>query len=131
MATKATAGECVPWALVERSSGIMFGTCGINAIDPETMTGELGYALSEPFWGKGYATEAARAVRDFSFSTLKLELLNAVCNLENLPSAHVLEKIGMTFVGTVERLSVKEQAVHTLRSFSLDRAGWNALVVKT
>ena len=77
-----------PWAVVEKSSTETIGYCGLFYYpdvcgQPET---EIGYRLARPHWGRGYATEAAKAVRDYAFNTLHLSRLIAMIDLaEGLP----------------------------------------------
>lgn len=69
---------------------------------------ELGYALGKTFWGKGYATETARAVARYGFEQANLERIFAVVIPENVPSARVLEHLGFAYEkdGTLYNLSV-------------------------
>jgi RimJ/RimL family protein N-acetyltransferase len=57
---------------------------------------EIGWRLAVEHWGKGYATEGARAVLAFGFETLHLEEIVSFTTTGNLPSRRVMEKIGMT-----------------------------------
>ena len=82
-------------ALGKKQSGELIGNCGIRGSDENTFAGQLGYEVAPDYWGKGYATEAARAVLDFGFTKLKLERISAECVLENQRSCRVLEKLGM------------------------------------
>lgn len=68
---------------------------------------EFGFLLNCRFWRKGYATEAARAVVEWAFSLPSLWRLSATCDTENLASARVLEKVGLTREGTLRRLIVR------------------------
>ena len=69
----------------------------IDGIGPEY---ELGYALGTRWWGLGYATEAASAVRDYALGELALPRVLALVRPDNAASIHVVEKIGMERVGT-------------------------------
>lgn len=60
---------------------------------------EIGYWLGLPYWGKGYATEAAQAAVDFAFGWLGADRLRAHHMLENAASARVLRKLGFVAVG--------------------------------
>lgn len=88
-----------PYAVVERQSRQVIGYCGlfffpdING-QPEV---EIGYRLARAAWGHGYASEAARAVRDFAFQTLCLKRLIAMIDPDNHASIRVAEKLGMTY----------------------------------
>jgi RimJ/RimL family protein N-acetyltransferase len=56
---------------------------------------EVGYALGRPYWGSGYATEAARAVRDHALGPMGRERLIAFIRPDNVRSRRVAEKLGM------------------------------------
>lgn len=64
---------------------------------------EIGYWIGVPFWGRGYATEAAGAVLGHGFETLKLNRIYAACFARNAASARVLQKIGMRHEGTLRQ----------------------------
>lgn len=84
-------------------AGAIIGDCGlvpIARIGPEI---EIGYRLARRFWGRGYATEAARAVLHHAFTTLRLDKVIAVTIPENYPSQHVLAKIGLRRVGLTDK----------------------------
>ena len=88
-----------PLAVVEKSSTETIGYCGLFYFpdvcgQPET---EIGYRLVRPYWGRGYATEAARAVRDYAFNILRLPRLIAMIDPQNVASIRVVEKLGMHY----------------------------------
>lgn len=56
---------------------------------------DFGYVFRREAWGKGYATEGARAILTFGFGELKMHRIIATCDVRNVASAHVLEKLGM------------------------------------
>ncbi len=87
------------WAVVKKSSDTVIGYCGLFAFPdicghPEV---ELGYRLARRFWGRGYATEAARAVRDHAFNILQLPRLISLIDPSNRRSIRVAEKLGMRY----------------------------------
>jgi RimJ/RimL family protein N-acetyltransferase len=82
-------------AVVLRSSGELIGNCGIRKDFASAREADMGYELSPEHWGRGYATEAARAVLRFGFAELGVHRVWSCCVPENTASAHVLEKIGM------------------------------------
>lgn len=61
--------------------------------------GELGYVIGAGCWGRGYATEAAESLLSFGMDELGLSEITATCRPENVASARVLEKIGMSRSG--------------------------------
>jgi [ribosomal protein S5]-alanine N-acetyltransferase len=74
--------------------GELIGAIGLEVTQPHARA-ELGYWIAVPRWGKGYATEAARAMLMFAFETLNLQRVTAHHFARNRASGRVLEKIGM------------------------------------
>lgn len=93
------------WALgfmaVERSSGTVVGSCGFKG--PPTADGvvEVAYGTEPNHRGKGYATEAARALTEFAFASGCVRLVCAHAKPDNGASARVLEKCGFRCIGEV------------------------------
>jgi [ribosomal protein S5]-alanine N-acetyltransferase len=88
-----------PWAVVEKSSSETVGYCGLfyfPAIDGQPEV-EIGYRLIRAVWGRGYATEAVLAVRDYGFSILGLPRLIAIIDPQNVASIRVAVKAGMQY----------------------------------
>ena len=92
-------GEFYDWAVVEKESGRMIGTCGFTRFDLPHNSGEIGYVLNPDYHGKGYGTEAARRVLRFGFEKLGLHRIEAKFMKGNESSLHVMEKLGMTMEG--------------------------------
>jgi ribosomal-protein-alanine N-acetyltransferase len=86
-------------AVVERSSGVVIGDAGLHPLAGQGPDIELGYTLARWAWGRGYATEAARALCDHAFAALGAPRVTAQVEPANRASRHVLEKVGMTVVG--------------------------------
>jgi RimJ/RimL family protein N-acetyltransferase len=84
------------WAAHQSDSGEFIGWCGLKYIAGTGII-DLGYRFMKPFWGKGFATEAARYSLDYGFQNLHLHTVYGSAHLENLASLRVLEKAGMTF----------------------------------
>ncbi len=61
---------------------------------------DIGWRLKQGAWGKGYATEGAKACLDYAFNDLKLETIYSVAPLVNSPSISVMKKIGMSLSTT-------------------------------
>ncbi len=96
------------WATHLKDTGEFIGWCGLK-YRPEPDEIDLGYRFSQPYWGKGYATEAAKHTLDYGFTQLKLPLITGRAHIENIASLKVLEKIGMQFIeeGIVDNCPVK------------------------
>lgn len=89
------------WALVERATGQFVGRAGLWR--PEGWPGlEVGWVLASPQWGRGLATEAARAAVDHAFGTLGVERVISLIDPDNAPSARVAERVGERYERTLE-----------------------------
>lgn len=93
------AGEFYDWALIDRKSGKMIGTCGFTSFDFQNNSAEVGYVLNPDYWHCGIAAEALFEVLHFAFAVLGLNRVEAKYMLGNEDSRHVMEKCGMTFEG--------------------------------
>lgn len=113
------------WALVEKATDELIGHTGLFVIE-RTEVVEVGYALGKAFWGKGYATEAARETLRYGFEVLKLAEIVAVAFPANAASLRVMEKIGMRSLGITDTYYNLDLACYTLtRSEFLSRAHKN------
>jgi RimJ/RimL family protein N-acetyltransferase len=87
------------FVIEHKKGGIFLGMVGLNADDDW----ELGYWLGKPFWGQGYASEAARRLAQFAFDVLGVECLHAGWFYDNPASGHVLAKLGARHNGSQMR----------------------------
>ena len=83
------------FAITLRADGRLIGNAGVRKRSPKAREADIGYELDPRHWGRGYATEAARAVLWFGFEELGVHRIWANCVADNVGSAHVLEKLGM------------------------------------
>ena len=84
------------WAMILKSSGELIGDCGLPVQNVEGQNEiEIGYHVRRDLWKQGFATEAARACRDYGFAELKAQRLISLIRPENIPSRRVAEKNGM------------------------------------
>jgi RimJ/RimL family protein N-acetyltransferase len=82
-------------AVTLREDGRLVGNCGIRCKADDDHEVDVGYELAPDYWGKGYATEAARAMVDYGFRELGMHRVSSWCILGNVRSAKVLERLGM------------------------------------
>ncbi len=82
------------WSVVLKETGQFIGFCGLKYHVDGAYT-DLGFRLSRAYWGRGLATEAARACIQYAFTELKLPLLVGRVQQRNQASVRVLEKLGM------------------------------------
>ena len=113
------------FALELRESGQFIGYTGLSEPDflPEIMPAvEIGWRLTRRHWGKGYATEAARAVIQFGFHTLELPSIVSIFQDRNMASRAIAEKIGMH----LDRRTTDPSCNRPVAVFRMSRADWNA-----
>ena len=90
------------WAVEEKESGRFVGRAGLKRhdnwpLDPENT--EVGYLFDREVWGKGYATEAARAAIRYALRELYRPEVISIARPENAASRRVMEKAGLTYAG--------------------------------
>jgi len=85
------------WPIFQRSTGAHVGCAGLRPYNPASAIYELGFHLLPASWGKGLATEAARAVIDHAFNTVAARGLFAGHHPDNAASRRVLEKLGFRY----------------------------------
>ena len=94
-------GEMAAFAVTDED-GMLVGACGLK-VETEDGIAEIGYWVGVPYWGRGYASEAARAVVDFGFRELGLRRIWARVFVRNPASVRVVEKAGLRHEGTLRR----------------------------
>jgi RimJ/RimL family protein N-acetyltransferase len=96
------------WAIVWRETGRLIGIMGL-APAPDARSAELGYYIARDFWGRGVATEAARAIIELAFESLGYLNLTSGYHADNPASGRVLAKLGFTVVGAANRPCLAER----------------------
>lgn len=89
------------WAVIDRESEVFLGWCGLKYSSEKKET-DIGFRLQRRYWGKGFATEAAKACMNYGFTELGLTRIVGRAQTKNIPSLKVLEKIGMTLIANFE-----------------------------
>jgi [ribosomal protein S5]-alanine N-acetyltransferase len=102
------------WAVVERDGALVVGDAGFGVFR-QTGDVELGYTLRRDRWGRGYATEAARACVEAGLAHLDVPRIVAVVDAENLRSARVAERIGMAAVDIVVGPNGRPHTLYAVR----------------
>jgi RimJ/RimL family protein N-acetyltransferase len=85
------------FGIILKEEDRFIGACGIHGVTE--IQASIGYILNRRFWGKGYATEAAKGLVNFIFSELGVHRVYATCDPDNHASIRVLEKVGMSLEG--------------------------------
>lgn len=91
------------WALISKENGELIGDCGLVVQEVDGVEEvEIGYHIRRNLWGKGLATEAAQACRDYGFNQLGFDKLISLVNPVNAASRRVAEKNGMRLLKEME-----------------------------
>jgi ribosomal-protein-alanine N-acetyltransferase len=103
--------------------------CGGVGLKPEKahQRAELGYWIGVPYWGNGYATEAAHAMVRYGFETLKLHRIAATHAKQNTASGRILVKLGMRHEGCLRQHICKWGDFLDLECYGILRAEWESL----
>lgn len=111
------------YAVTVAETGEFVGGAGLN---PTARGLELGYWIGEPYWGRGYATEAAQALVDLAFRATAIDVLNVSCRVTNAASRRVIHKCGFQYSGQGMMNSLAAGQV-TVERYRLDRKIWIGL----
>ena len=88
------------FVIVDKAENKVLGTCGVYL--KNTNTSEIGFTLDKKNWRKGIGSKVAKALIDFSFNELKVQLVIATCDVLNEGSKALLEKVGFQKTKTIE-----------------------------
>jgi len=123
---KAAVNGCV-YAVTDKATSRFMGVCGLHEDAARYDLPFLGYWLGEPFWGHGYATEAARAMVCLFFKVTAAETLLASARVDNPASRRVIEHCGGRYWKGGQAFNKALGEMHLLDHFLIDRAGWLAV----
>jgi ribosomal-protein-alanine N-acetyltransferase len=113
------------WAVIEKEGGALVGTAllkplpDVQKVDTDDI--EIGWHLARSAWGKGYATEFARALVERAFTRLAIGVLHVVVEPGNARSEAVARRLGTTQHARVDRYYGK-----TMEHYTIERADWEA-----
>lgn len=111
------------WAVERKSDGALIGRVGL--INPERWPGlEVGWTLGRPYWGQGFATEAAKASMNYGFVTQPVDKLLSLINPENRLSQAVARRLGETR-GPYHEVTIGGKN-YPVDIWSISRAEWHA-----
>jgi ribosomal-protein-alanine N-acetyltransferase len=103
------------FAVEDKASGELIGQCGLNLVpDTRRREVEIAFALAEAHWGRGLATEAARAVLCWAFDEIRLDEVIGLAARDNSAGQRVLEKLGMRYSKdqTLYGMKVRRYQIH-------------------
>ena len=106
------------FAITDKESGDLLGAIALSN-NQKFKNGEIAYWVGEKYWGKGYGTEAAKALIDFAFVEKKLHKVFARYFKSNQASGKIMEKIGMEQEGLLKDQVIKDGKYEDLFYFGI------------
>jgi RimJ/RimL family protein N-acetyltransferase len=95
-------GGWVQFSVEEREAGRLVGDVGLSPADGEPGVLKVGYTIDPAFQGRGFATEAVRALLGYAFETLGADVVRAYASADNAASIRVAEHVGMRLIERFE-----------------------------
>lgn len=120
-------GDFYDWAVVERESQRMIGTCGFTKIDTANNSAEIGYVLNPDFHRRGFGSEAVREILKFGFEELSLNRIEARFMQGNEASLSLMKSVGMTFEGYMRDLIFVKGSYRTVGISSILRSEYEKI----
>jgi RimJ/RimL family protein N-acetyltransferase len=117
------ARELANFAITRRTNGELLGAVGL-AMVPQFSRAELGYWIGTPHWNKGYCTEAAEAVVEYTFVQLGMNRVFAVHFKRNPASGQVMKKLGMKREGVLRQHVKKWDSYEDMVFYGLLKKDW-------
>lgn len=119
------AGTHAIYAVVDKASSELLGTVGLT-IERRFNKANLGYWIGKPYWGRGYATEAAGLIVAYGFRELGLHRIASTHIVRNPASGRVMQKLGMQYEGTLRGDTMKWDRYEDLCVYGLLADEWSA-----
>ncbi len=128
-------GKIGYWAIENKEDGKLIGAVGLTGhllsaeVPPQFVhaRAELSYVLARPYWNRGLMTEAAHEVLRFGFAAWHLNRIQALCLVENMASARVMEKLNLKFEGVLRQQMHVKGAFRDLKIYAILKSDWDKL----
>jgi len=116
-------GRLLNFAIIVRETGEIAGSIGL-VMTPQHDKAEIGYWIGVPFWNRGIATEAGKALIDYGFSEWNLNRIDAGHFDRNPSSGRVLQKLGMQYEGKLRQSIKKWDEYLDVEYYAILRSDW-------
>jgi [ribosomal protein S5]-alanine N-acetyltransferase len=113
------ARERIPFAIELKDTREFVGACDFHHLAPQHHRIEVGYTLNRNHWGKGYMTEALREMIRFAFEEMGMHRLAATCDFDNIRSAAVMERCGMSLEGILRDYELRRGRFVTVKTYAI------------
>lgn len=106
------------YVIMDKTSGEVIGSFGINELYIDTMTAEVGYELKKKYWGSGIMSEVLQAFMQIVQSTSNILIFTAKVAPENEASIRLLEKLGFHYEKTISELDMSTKTLKAVKQYS-------------
>lgn len=113
------AKERINFAITLKPELKFIGSCGFHNFSPPHHRVMMGYLLDRKYWGNGYMTEAVREMIRFAFEEMGMHRVAATCDYDNIRSANVMERCGMTLEGVFRDYEVRHGKFVSTKSYAI------------
>ena len=122
--TKYAAGNCYCWAIALAEDDSVIGRIDLLRFDEENDSCSFAYMLGKEFWGRGFGTEALKAVFSFAFERMGIQQITADHMRENPASGRVMQKSGMHHVQTLPAKYEKNGKQYDAEEYTITHEEW-------
>lgn len=113
-------GDMITLAVTLRPLGTLIGCISLG-INKKHHWAELGYWIGKPYWNRGYCTEATKALIDYGIKVLGLNRIQARHLASNPASGRVMQKLGMSYEGTLRQVIFQKDSYQDLATYAILR----------
>jgi ribosomal-protein-alanine N-acetyltransferase len=112
------------WGIELKAEKKLIGTIDLRGFNSIHRCGDVGYVISKKYWNKGFVTEAFKEIVRFGFTELNLNRIEAHCEHENAGSWKIMEKVGLSFEGTLREKVFFKEKFHSMKMHSILKRDW-------
>ncbi|MFB4166264.1 GNAT family N-acetyltransferase [Alteribacillus sp. JSM 102045] len=120
-------GDLAPFGIELKETNELIGTIDYVWWEKGHAAAEIGYVLTPNYWGKGIVPEAAAKLASFGFEHMGLVRIEARCYAENINSIRVMDKIGMTYEGTLRQRMLVKGVRRDIKIYGMLKHEWEAI----
>lgn len=107
------------WCIEHKEAGEAIGSISVVSINPRVESLEIGYCIGKEYWNHGFTTEAVRAVKDFLFSKVAANRIEAHVDPRNQGSGAVLIKSGFTYTGLRRQVAINNTGICDVMTYEV------------
>lgn len=112
------------WAIEQKELKEVIGNISVVSYHDETLSANLGYCIGTKWWGQSIMSEAACAVLKYLFEEVGFNRIAAGYDSDNPKSGRVMQKIGMTYEGTLRKSGLNNQGIIDIVWYSILKKEW-------